>query len=495
MIPARQLVAVVALGLAAAGVGFAGAAWLAGGRGAAVPPPAPAPPPSDPLEAELPPPAPAAPPDPAPARRPPPARSDPRPPVEPKPAPAAPQPPPRVEPEVPPRPAPDPATAPEPLADPDTPSPAPPPSVTAPPPDPPAGVRIPGGEGPTGWEPARRALAGALAAAPPGSTTAADLRRQLALWAAVLGPDAAPAPAGRRVTVARALRANAWWYARRAAPADRTLLVDPDGIILTYRPGQGFAVNPVATTGRWRDLNADVPAPALAAAMLPMGAAATSGDRAFALWEYYDLPGDPAAVRPGASGMAQARVALLMAHALAQSGDVRFSQAALAALAALTVPVDRGGALSMVAVRPGEGPAPWYVERAYPGEDPWTGAALNGFMVTLLNLDGAAAILERSPGGGTAAATGARVARGLAERGAATLARHLPDHDTGSWSLYGLLTPGRPRASYLADLNYHCYHLRLLDRLAPAHPRHGFERTAERWRGYVAAAGARCPER
>ena len=54
----------------------------------------------------------------------------------------------------------------------------------------------------------------------------------------------------------------------------------------------------------------------------------------------------------------------------------------------------------MVSVRPGEPPAPWYVERAYPGEDPWKGGALNGFMVTLLNLRGAAAILDGVAGGG-----------------------------------------------------------------------------------------------
>ena len=40
---------------------------------------------------------------------------------------------------------------------------------------------------------------------------------------------------------------------------------------------------------------------------------------------------------------------------------------------------------------------PWYVERAYPGASPWKGAALNGFMVTLLNLDATAPLLAGRP--------------------------------------------------------------------------------------------------
>ena len=49
--------------------------------------------------------------------------------------------------------------------------------------------------------------------------------------------------------------------------------------------------------------------------------------------------------------------------------------------------------------------------------------------------------------------------------------------------------------SYLADLNYHCYHVRLLERLAEAYPDRGFGATAERWQGYVDRAGAACPTR
>ena len=83
-------------------------------------------------------------------------------------------------------------------------------------------------------------------------------------------------------------------------------------------------------------------------------------------------------------------------------------------------------------------------------------------------------------------------ARALAERGEATLARYLPLHDTGSWSLYGLLTPGYPWRGFLADAAYHCYHVRLLRMLAPLAPGRGFAVVADRWAGYAIRAGVRC---
>ncbi len=348
---------------------------------------------------------------------------------------------------------------------------------------------------PAGWDAAKRTLAGALSRASEGSGEASDIRRQLDLWRTYLGPGAAPAPDGRRATVARALRANAWWFATRGSPRQRVLLRDPDGIILTYRAGQGFVVNPVATTGRWRDLNADVPAARLAEALLTMAVPRRAGDRSFLAWEYYDVADDPSAIRPGISAMAQARVALTFAHAEAETGDPRFSAAAVGALAALTVDVDGGGARTMVSTSPDQAPMMWFPERAYPGESPWKGAALNGFMVTLLNLRGTAALLRGSPGPGADGPAAAQLATDLADKGARTLQRHLPDHDTGAWSLYGLLTPGRPWRTYLADLNYHCYHVRLLQQLAVPYPDLGFGDVAARWQRYVEDAGLTCPAR
>ncbi len=225
------------------------------------------------------------------------------------------------------------------------------------------------------------------------------------------------------------------------------------------------------------------------------------GARRFLLWEYYDVPDQPGVIRPGASGMAQGRIAQLMARAYHRTGEQRFADAARLALTAFTVPVDAGGVLSPVAWPVGVRPMPWYVERAYPGASPWKGAALNGFMVTLLNLHATAPMLagrpvrrpgqplaERAPG----AAKTAVMVRALAERGEATLARYLPLHDTGSWSLYGLLTPGYPWRGFLADAGYHCYHVRLLRQLAPLAPGRGFAVVADRWAGYAIRAGVRC---
>jgi hypothetical protein len=506
---ARQALALILLGTVAGSVGYAGASVLE--RSSEPPAPRPAAQAAAPEAA-----APVTTPAPAPAPAVPVAPSEPAaPPEAPGPPPAA------EEPAVPrpraPRPAPAPAPAPErepppattagpattappPVtapAAPEAPGPpsGPPASALGPPPDPPTGVAIPPETALTGADPAHRVLAAALAAAAPGSVERSDLARSLALWRTYVGPDAESVPAGRRATVARALRANAWWFRDRGSPRSRVLLRDEDGVILTYRAGQGFAVNPVATTGRWRDLNDDVPAAALAGALLEMGVERRAGERPFSAWEYYDVADDPAAIVPGTSGMAQARVALTMAHAQAETGDPRFAAAALGALAAFTADVGGGGVRSMVRTAPGQPLTPWYVERAYPGDDPWKGGALNGFMVTLLNLRGTAAILDAAPGGGEPATAAAALARDLADRGARSLERHLSDHDTGSWSLYGLLTPGRPWRTYLADLNYHCYHVRLLTDLAAAYPAAGFAETADRWQGYVDDAGLTCPAR
>ena len=306
----------------------------------------------------------------------------------------------------------------------------------------------------------------------------------------------ASVPAGRRATIVRALRANAWWFRDRGSPRGRVLLRDEDGVILTYRAGQGFAVNPVATTGRWRDLNDDVPAAALAGALLEMGVERRAGDRAFTAWEYYDVAGDPAAIVPGTSGMAQARVALLLAHAQAETGDPRFAAAALDALAAFTADVGRGGVRSMVRTAADQPLTPWYVERAYPGDEPWKGGALNGFMVTLLDLRGAAVVLDGVAGGGEHAAAAAAMARDLADRGARSL-RAPPGR-----SRHRLVEPLRPAHAGppVAHLSRRSQ-LPLLPRQAARRPRRRHTRisasreTSDTWQGYVDRAGVTCPAR
>jgi hypothetical protein len=87
------------------------------------------------------------------------------------------------------------------------------------------------------------------------------------------------------------------------------------------------------------------------------------------------------------------------------------------------------------------------------------------------------------------------LARELARDGARSLRAALPAHDTGDWSLYGLLTPGRPPRTYRADLNYHCYHVYLLRALERTGPGMGFGAVADRWEGYVRARALTCPPR
>ena len=133
--------------------------------------------------------------------------------------------------------------------------------------------------------------------------------------------------------------------------------------------------------------------------------------------------------------------------------------------------MNRGGVVNVVSA-PGLPQRPWFVERAYPGANAWKGAALNGFMVTVLNLDATAPLLNSRPNRRTTGpradrsrqrAPGARLAGALAERlareGERSLQRYLPLHDTGKWSLYGLLTPGYMWRTHVADTGYHCYHV------------------------------------
>jgi hypothetical protein len=350
-------------------------------------------------------------------------------------------------------------------------------------------------------------VADARRSAPPGSQERADLDWIIS-YARMAGVPGAPE--GRRAAARRALRVNAWWYGSRPSPAERVIARDPEGVILTYKRGYGFTVNPVATIGRWRDLNEAWSPAQLAEAVLPMMVERTHEGTEWAALEYFDVPGDPSAVRPGVSGMAQARAVGLLAKAWATTGDPRFAEGAERALRAFTVPVDAGGVLSRVPDPAGGPPGPWYPERAYPGSLPWTGAALNGFMVTLIELRRAAESLAQSapvtaePASTTATTPGsagaphaatARMARAVADRGARSLARFLPLHDTGSWSLYGLRTPGKPWRTYLADLNYHCYHVSLLRSLDTLYPADGHQAAAARWQSYVDERGATCPAR
>jgi hypothetical protein len=349
---------------------------------------------------------------------------------------------------------------------------------------------VPKGALPADATAAAAALRAAQTAAPTAGTTRTDIGHVLELDRRFADARLA----GRKETVSRTVRLNAWWYSYKRAPTTRVLVRDPDGLIYSYAPGHGFALNPVATAGRWQRLNEGFSSVQLATTLLSLGVAEIRGGRQTLSWEYYDIADQPAAIRPGVSAMAQSRVAQVMASAYSSTGDVRFVTAAVDAMASLAVDVSAGGTRSLVAYPTGSAAAPWFVERAYPGENPWKGAALNGLMVSLIELRAAERLLREPVSGPSAAGeAAANEARRLADQGAVTLDRYLPAHDTGKWSYYGLRTPGHAFRTYLASATYHCYHITLLRSLAPLYPALQFGAFADKWAGYATHAGTTCP--
>lgn len=349
---------------------------------------------------------------------------------------------------------------------------------------------VPDGALPADVTAATATLKGAQKDAPAAGTTRTDIAYILELGRRFTDARLA----GRKATVSRTVRVNAWWYARKRAPTSRVLVRDSEGLVYSYAPGHGFALNPVGTAGRWQRLNEGFSNVQLATTFLELGVAEIRGGRQTLNWEYYDIPDQPTAIRPGVSAMAQSRVAQLMASAYRATGDARFANAAVDAMASLAVDVSAGGTRSMVAYPAGSVAAPWFVERAYPGEDPWKGAALNGFMVAIIELRSAErALREPTTGPSATGEAAANEAKRLADEGAATLDRYLPAHDSGKWSYYGLLTPGRAFRSYLANATYHCYHVTLLRSLAPQYPTLRFAAFADTWAGYATRAGTTCP--
>ena len=195
-------------------------------------------------------------------------------------------------------------------------------------------------------------------------------------------------PLGRRSTVARTLRLNAWWYSRNTAPNSRIIVRDHTGRPLDLLGGTRARGQP----GRdHRALAGPERRPHARAARRRPPAVRRHAPRRraqFLLWEYYDVPDRPRLVPPrrlrhGPGAHRPAHGARLPPHrpaALRHGGRRRAGR------------VHRAGlARAAWSARSGR-PSPWYVERAYPGAGPWKGAALNGFMVTLLNLEAAGAV-------------------------------------------------------------------------------------------------------
>ena len=209
-----------------------------------------------------------------------------------------------------------------------------------------AGYRVSEGALPADANQARAMLKRALARAPAGSQAKADISWVLKLDHRHLLRRGQPL--GRRSTVARTLRLNAWWYSRNTAPNSRIIVRDHTGVLSTYWEGRGLAVNPVATTGRWQDLNAGLTPEQLADALLPFAVTRRAGGRSFLLWEYYDVPDRPRLVRPGRPAWPRGASPSSWRAPTTAPGEPRFAHAAAGALASFTVPVSRGGVVSEV---------------------------------------------------------------------------------------------------------------------------------------------------
>lgn len=161
------------------------------------------------------------------------------------------------------------------------------------------------------------------------------------------------------------------------------------------------------------------------------------------------------------SAMGQSEAISVLLRAQALTGEPRYGDAARAALAPLTVAVERGGVQREVEGR--------LVLEEYPATAPV--AVLNGWIFALFGVHE----LATATGDGTAGA--------LRDRSLGDLIELLPRYDAGWWSLYSLpLGDGVPD---LAKPFYQRLHPVLLEALHLIHPDPRLLATAARWRGQL----------
>lgn len=169
---------------------------------------------------------------------------------------------------------------------------------------------------------------------------------------------------------------------------------------------------------------------------------------------------------PWCSAIAQGEAASLLVRLHQQTGEERFAQAALLALAPLRRPLAAGGVGDRL------GGTVWFEE--YPCQP--ASHVLNGFIFALWGLRDVAVAL------------GDGDARALFAAGVESLVANLRRYDTGYWSLYSLFPhPVRNVASSF----YHDLHINQLEatnRLAP-HPQLAAARA--RWAAYATSARSR----
>jgi hypothetical protein len=307
--------------------------------------------------------------------------------------------------------------------------------------------------------PARTVLEAIARAEALGALHTADATRYRVTWRRAR-VAAGRLPAGRREIVAdaiasaRGLAAAGQLRAGRIAPAmagveaslqvARTARSMPvaagrtqlrgDSAVYSYRPPAGVQLHPLGTIGKinalaatctdqarkkgWRCRRATLRA--AADRLLELSVPAGRSLR----FEYLFPFG---AGRPGwISAMTQATGAQALARTYRITGDVRYRNAARAAVRALVAPTPRG-----TAVRTGGRVSHLAMYAFQPAL-----RVLNGEEQALIGLADYARI------------TGDRAAARLARRGARSLALQLPGFDTGAWTLYSL-------GGGEADLNYH----------------------------------------
>lgn len=225
---------------------------------------------------------------------------------------------------------------------------------------------------------------------------------------------------------------------------------DGTGAVYRFYRDHGYQFHPLASFARLTGLaaNGDQAAAArLAAALVARGVREGNA----LVWEYRFPFGGPSVWR---SGFAQAAGAQALARAGEVLGDQKLFAAARASFRA--IPRD-------LTLRVGEGD--WIQEYSYSDA-----AILNAQLQSIISLTEYA----RLSGNAQAAA----FATSLDD----TARSHIGSLDTGCWSLYAL--DGNP-----ASLDYHSYHVRLLERLARETGDAVWRETAARWRGYLDAGG------
>jgi peptidoglycan DL-endopeptidase CwlO len=271
-----------------------------------------------------------------------------------------------------------------------------------------------------------------------------------ALRAANAERAAAEAEAIRAGLTADQLQENARGLQAGAPKLGDSSVTDGTGAVYRFYRDHGYQFHPLASFARLNGLavNGDEAAAArLAAALVASGVREGNA----LVWEYRFPYGGPSVWR---SGFAQAAGA----QALARAGEVLGDQKLFAAARASFRAIPRDLTLSV-------GGGEWIQEYSYSDA-----AILNAQLQSIISLTEYA----RLSGNAQTAA----FATSLDD----TARSHIGSFDTGCWSLYAL--DGNP-----ASLDYHSYHVRLLERLARDTQDAVWRETAARWRGYLDAGG------